>query len=314
MDFNKLKTFLIVAQEMSVTRAAARLLRTQSAVTQQLQLLEDDLGVALLHRKKARIFLTSEGESIYRVASESYSQVEAHLADLLSRTQSVEGVIRIGMIVDFGSELVLRSIEQFKTRYPRVDFHITYGNASETVEALLLQNEVDFGLLVTFRNKALFRTEPVLEQHHVLVASKRYLAAHGQVKSYKELASATLIDFTDDLRSFRAWLRRNGRAVLPELKLKRANLVIQNQQDAKAAVMRGLGIAVLPMPLIKAELAAGRFVKVIEGSRPVTSGLDLAWKRKQTSKLVLTTYRDTLLKIATEYRQSRKSDEGKTGN
>jgi len=71
MDYNKLKTFLIVAEEMSVTRAAARLLRTQSAVTQQLQLLEDDLGVALLHRKKARIFLTSEGESIYRIASES---------------------------------------------------------------------------------------------------------------------------------------------------------------------------------------------------------------------------------------------------
>jgi len=314
MDYNKLKTFLIVAEEMSVTRAAARLLRTQSAVTQQLQLLEDDLGVALLHRKKARIFLTSEGESIYRIASESYSQVEAHVADLLSRTQSVAGVIRIGMIADFGSQLVLRSIEEFKTRYPRVDFHVSYGMASETVENLLLQNEVDFGLLITFRNKALFRTEPVLEQHHVLVASKRYLAAHGPVKSYRELANARLIDFTDDLRSFRAWLKRNGRAVLPELKLRRANMVIQNQLDAKAAVMKGLGIAVLPIPLIKSELAAGRLIKVIEGSRPVRSGLDLAWKRKQTAKLILTNYRDTLLKIAAEHRRSRKSDEGKTIN
>jgi len=160
MDYNKLKTFLIVAEEMSVTRAAVRLLRTQSAVTQQLQLLEEDLGVALLHRKKARIYLTSEGESVFRVASESYSRVEAHLADLLSRTQSVEGVIRIGMIPEFGSELVLRSIEELKARYPRVDFHITYGTASEAVEKLLLQNEVDFGLLVPFRDKKLFRTKP----------------------------------------------------------------------------------------------------------------------------------------------------------
>jgi DNA-binding transcriptional LysR family regulator len=314
MDYNKLKTFLIVAEEMSVTRAAARLLRTQSAVTQQLQLLENDLGVALLHRKKARIFLTAEGESIYRVASESYSQVETHLADLLSRTQSVAGVIRIGMIADFGGELVLRSIEEFKARYPRVDFHVSYGMASEAVENRLLQNEVDFGLLITFRNKALFRAEPVLEQNHILVASKRYLAAHGPVKSYRELADARLIDFTDDLRSFRAWLKRNGRAVLPELKLRRANMVIQNQLDAKTAVMKGLGVAVLPIPLIKSELAGGRLVKVIEGSKPVRSGLDLAWKRKQTPKLILTTYRDTLLKIAADHRRSAKSDDGKAGH
>src|SRR5262245_46270046 len=243
MDYNKLRSFLIVAEEMSVTRAAARLLRTQSAVTQQLARLEADLGVALHDRKHARVFLTPEGQAVYRAASESYAQLEAQLAELLSRTQAVEGLIRIGMIADFGNELVLRSIEEFKTTYPRVDFHITYGTASEAVEALLLQNAVDFGLLVTFRHKSLFRIAPVLEQEHVLVASRRDLAAHGPVRSDRDLADARLIDFTDDLRSLRAWLRRNGRAVLPELKLRRANLVIQNQLDAKAAVNRGLGIA-----------------------------------------------------------------------
>ena len=308
MDYNKLKTFLIVAEEMSVTRAAARLLRTQSAITQQLQLLEEDLGVALLHRKKARIFLTAEGESIYRVASESYSQVDAHLADLLSQTQSVQGLIRIGMIADFGSELVLRSIEEFKTKYPRVDFNIAHGTASEAIERLLLQNEVDFGLLITFRDRTLFRTAPVLEQHHTLVASKNYLATYGQIRSYRDLAGARLIDFTDDLRSFRAWLKCNGKAVLPELKLRRPNLLIQSQLEAKAAVLRGLGVAVLPISLIEAELAAGRLVKVIEGSRPATSGLDLAWKRKQTAKFILTTYRDCLLKIAADRRRARKSE------
>ena len=307
MDYNKLKTFLVVAEEMSVTRAAARLLRTQSAVTQQLQLLEADLGLALLHRRNGRIFLTGEGQSVYRVASESYAQVEAHLADLSSRTRSVEGVVRIGMIADFGSELVLRAIGELRTRYPRVDFSITYGTSSDAVERLLVQNEVDFGLLITFRDKALFRTRPVLEQDHILVASKDYLAAHGPLKSYRDLADAKLIDFTDDLRSFRSWLKRNGRAVLPELKLRRPNLLIHNQLDAKTAVIKGLGIAVLPIPLIKAELAAGRLVKVIEGSKPVTSGLDLAWKRKQTPKIILTAYRDILLRVADEYRRTRRS-------
>jgi DNA-binding transcriptional LysR family regulator len=215
------------------------------------------------------------------------------------------------MIADFGSELVLRSIAQFNSKYPRVDFHVAYGTASEAVERLLLQNEIDLGLLITFRDKALFRTAPVLEQQHVLVASRGYLTTHGPVKTYKELAGASLIDFTDDLRSFRAWLKCNGRALLPELKLRRPNLLIQSQLDAKAAVLKGLGVAVLPMPLIESDLAAGRLVKVIEGSKPATSGLDLAWKRKQTAKFILTTYRDSLLKIAAEYREARKP--GRTG-
>jgi DNA-binding transcriptional LysR family regulator len=297
MDYNKLKTFLMVAEEMSVTRAAARMLRTQSAVTQQLQLLEEDLGVALLYRKKARILLTPEGESIFQVAGQSYSQVEAHLADVLSRAQAVEGLIKIGMIADFGNRLVLRSIELFREKYPRVDFHMIYGAASEEVENLLLSNEVDLGLLVTFRDKAPFQITPILRQDHVLVASKRYVARRGEFKSYKELAGASIIDFTTDLRSYRAWLKCNGKT-LPELKHKRPNLLIQNQSDAKAAVLQGLGIAVLPVPLIEAELKTGQLLKVIASARPATLGLDLAWKKKRTPKVIMTRYRDLLLSIA----------------
>jgi DNA-binding transcriptional LysR family regulator len=298
MDFNKLKTFLVVADEMSVTRAAQRLLRTQSAVTQQLQRLEADLGVALLQRKRGRIFLTAEGESVRRIAAESYARLETHLADLLSRTQSVDGVIRVGIIADFGGELVLRAIAAFKERYPRVDFHVAYGNASEAIERLLLANEIDLGLIVTFRDKALFHAKPVLEQHHLLVASRGYLAAHGSIATWRDLGEARVIDFTDDLRSFRAWLKRNGRAALPEWSRRRANLVIQSQVDAKAAVLMGLGIAVLPLRLIGGELRTGRLVRLIAGSRPVTSGVDLAWRRKETPKLIHAAFRDTLLRIA----------------
>lgn len=298
MDYNKLKTFVIVAEEMSVTRAAARLLRTQSAVTQQLQLLEADLGVALFYRKKARIFLTPEGESIFRVASQSYAQVEAHLADLLKQSEAVEGLIRVGLIADFGNQLLLRSIELFREKYPRVDFSITYGPASEDIEALLLGNEVDLGLLVTFRDKSPFRIVPVLKQEHILVASRQYASRYGMPGSYQDLAEARLIDFTEDWRSFRSWLKRNGKPLLPEMKARRPNLLIQNQSDAKTAVLRGLGIAILPLPLIETELRAGHLVKVVASAKPVTSVLDLAWKKKRTPKLIITRYCDALIKLA----------------
>ena len=65
MDFNKLRTFLIVVEEGSVTGAARRLFRTQPAVSQSLRLLEEDLGIALLHRKSGNVYLTPEGCLLY---------------------------------------------------------------------------------------------------------------------------------------------------------------------------------------------------------------------------------------------------------
>src|SRR6516165_7118982 len=126
MDFNKLRTFLIVVEEGSVTGAARRLLRTQPAVSQSLRLLEEDLGITLLHRKSGRVYLTPEGEAVYRVASQSLSLAEQQILEITTNKEAVGGVIKIAVIANFGSQLVIDSLSAFRRHYPHVGFEIDY--------------------------------------------------------------------------------------------------------------------------------------------------------------------------------------------
>ena len=64
MDLNKLQLFQLVADNQSITLAAKKVLRSQSAVSQQMASLEDELGFQLFKRRKSRIFLSPEGEAL----------------------------------------------------------------------------------------------------------------------------------------------------------------------------------------------------------------------------------------------------------
>ncbi|CAE6851711.1 HTH-type transcriptional regulator ArgP [Paraburkholderia aspalathi] len=71
LDWNLLRTFLVIMQERSVSRAAARLHLTQPAVSQALKRLEDTLGRNLIQRRGPHFEPTRAGEEVYRIASDS---------------------------------------------------------------------------------------------------------------------------------------------------------------------------------------------------------------------------------------------------
>lgn len=73
MDLKVLHNFLVVAQEGNITKAAALVHLTQSALSRQIQALERDLGVKLLERQKYRVSLTAEGMLLQRRACELLS-------------------------------------------------------------------------------------------------------------------------------------------------------------------------------------------------------------------------------------------------
>ena len=75
LDWNLLRTYLVIGQEGSVSRAAARLHITQSAVSQALKRLEEQLDCALILRRGPRFDLTSAGEEVLRIATDIYGDV-----------------------------------------------------------------------------------------------------------------------------------------------------------------------------------------------------------------------------------------------
>jgi DNA-binding transcriptional LysR family regulator len=128
LDPELLQAFLAVADQRSFTRAAATLNRTQSAVSMQIKRLEERLGVELFHRTKANVDLSPSGEGLLGYARRILSLNDEAVAHL--RERKVEGVVRIGVMDDYGASVVPPLLTSFLAGYPLIQVEMETGLTS----------------------------------------------------------------------------------------------------------------------------------------------------------------------------------------
>src|ERR1700710_2837155 len=125
LDPDLLKAFVAVADQRSFTRAAVMLNRTQSAVSMQIKRLEDRLGVALFSRTTVNVDLSAAGESLLGYARRILilnDEAVGHLRD-----HKVEGVVRLGVMDDYGSIVVPPLLARFFSGYPLIHVEMETG-------------------------------------------------------------------------------------------------------------------------------------------------------------------------------------------
>jgi DNA-binding transcriptional LysR family regulator len=128
LDPELLQAFVAVADQSSFTRAAATLNRTQSAVSMQIKRLEDRLGVELFHRTKANVDLSPSGEGLLGYARRILSLNDEAIAHL--REHKVEGVVRLGVMDDYGTLIVPPLLAGFLAGYPLIQVEMETGLTS----------------------------------------------------------------------------------------------------------------------------------------------------------------------------------------
>jgi DNA-binding transcriptional LysR family regulator len=128
LDPELLQAFVAVADQRSFTRAAATLNRTQSAVSMQIKRLEDRLGVELFHRTKANVDLSPSGEGLLGYARRILSLNDEAIAHL--REHKVEGVVRLGVMDDYGTLIVPPLLASFLAGYPLIQVEMETGLTS----------------------------------------------------------------------------------------------------------------------------------------------------------------------------------------
>ena len=146
MSYSKYAVFLKVAELGSMSKAAMYCNYSQSAVSQIISSLEDELQMTLLNRNQSGVTLTSNGEQMLpyirhlRDAAEAVSQQAAKL-------KGVEvGHIRIGTFSSVSCHVLAPVLKEFKTVYPNISIEIREGDDAR-VNAMLLRDEVDFGFM-----------------------------------------------------------------------------------------------------------------------------------------------------------------------
>jgi len=125
LDPDLLQAFVAVADHRSFTRAAALLNRTQSAVSMQIKRLEDRLGAELFNRTKANVDLSPAGEGLLGYARQILSLNEEAVGRLAER--KVEGVVRLGVMDDYGICIVPALLASFLAGYPRIHVEMETG-------------------------------------------------------------------------------------------------------------------------------------------------------------------------------------------
>ena len=135
MDLRALHYFVVVAEELNITRAAKRLNMSQPPLSSQIKGLEDELGVQLFIRGKRHLTITDAGSHLYRRARQILELSDQTQQELQS-LEGLSGDLNISLVEGRAPFLLSRWIAGFRSEFPRVAIHLWNGSGDEVMERL----------------------------------------------------------------------------------------------------------------------------------------------------------------------------------
>jgi len=287
IDYNRLKTFTTVAKLESITKAASLLHLTQQAVSSQIQLLEEDLGVLLFKRANRKIYLTKEGRRINATVSSNFTLMENDISIVVNDLNSLEDTIVIGASTEIAELMLGDLISEFHKSYPGVKFEFILGEDSQT-EAGILEGRLDIGFVVFSKEVKLLEIRPYRSEEFVTVASTKFLKNNKcRIDKLVDILDYPVIDFKPECPSLRTWVLKNDKKLLKHFENKTAAFSANDDRMIKKLVLSDLGIANMPKTLVEKELSEGITQVLLPGFKNIKAGIDIiSMKRKTTSLAV----------------------------
>lgn len=144
LDPDLLRTFVTIVEDGNFRRAAEKVGRTQSAVSMQVQRLEEACGHRLFSRDRPAARLTPKGEALLGYARRLLSLQAEALADLSGTL--AQGKVRFGMPDDYATGLLPRILTRFADDHPRIEVEITCATSPQ-LHDMLTANELDLAII-----------------------------------------------------------------------------------------------------------------------------------------------------------------------
>src|SRR6187401_1723229 len=256
MDLTALRIFLAVAEERSFSRAAAKVHRTQPAVSQAVKRLEDDLGEQLFDRSSKSGTLTDAGRVL-----QNYGQRLVRLAEETESAMRELRDLRRGRVLIGANEAAIHTllplIARFRGRYPDIAIDVRRVPARQ-IAVEVQQGSLDFGALTFHPAETGLLEVPVGSDELVLLVPPSHDLATRRQVTMAELAGHPLVAHNDPSPARERVLR------LFEEHHITLNMVIAlpSLDGIKRAVELKLGVALLPRRCAITEIASGRLVAV----------------------------------------------------
>ena len=244
IDWNRLRTFKVVTEVGSLTKAGHEIDLSQSAVSRQIAALESEIGAALFIRGSGGLVLTEAGEYFLDTVAKMSQNLELGLARLNEIRAVPAGPMRITTTVCFGSAWLTSRINKFLLLFPEIQV------------SLLLVDETELDLQSREADCAIrfqMPSEPNLMQRYIdsfvyrIYASRGYIEKHGAPEDLSELGEHDLIVYGEGIGAPPIerinWILTEG---MPEGETRQPALRVNSIYGIYRAVESGIGIAAMP--------------------------------------------------------------------
>ena len=242
MDWDKLKIFYAVAEAGSFTSATVILNLSQSAISRQIQSLEEDLKVKLFERHARGLTLTENGEYVYKTAREVISKLKEVETTLSDKKDKPSGKIVVTTVMSFGTTWLTPRIQEFMDLNPEIEVELVFDNK----ELDLSTRQADIGIFMRRPKQLNYIQKKLIDLNYHIYGSPKYLEKHGYPKTINDLNKHKFISFGKGAPSpvyNPDWALKLG---MKDNKKRKTCMRVNSVYGLLLAVQSGVGLAALP--------------------------------------------------------------------
>src|SRR5579863_9157033 len=291
-----MQVFVRVVETGNLTRAADGLQLPKATVTTLIQQLEAELGVKLLNRTTRKVSVTADGAAYYPRCLAILAQVRETEESLGQRHASPRGRLRVEVPTLMARLVIVPALPSFFARYPDIELELGCSERradliEEGIDCAVWSGELEDSTLIARRVGLLY---------FGTCASPAYLAAHGQPRHPDELASHRCINhFSPRTGKTFDWVfAKNGARIQTSL---RGHVALDDENSYLAAAEAGLGLAQIPVFVLKEALERGTLELVLGDWFPEPAPLHVVYPQNRHLSSKIRVFVDWVAELFAEH-------------
>ncbi|MGH7539138.1 MAG: LysR family transcriptional regulator [Gemmatimonadales bacterium] len=257
MTLETLRLYAELVRLRSYSRAAEHHQVSQSAASQAIRKLEDELGATLIDRSQRPLVLTSQGQAFHKACLGVLAAWEQARAAVSAAETRIAGTVRLAAIYSVGVYEVSRYLQGFASAYPEATVRLECHHSHKVLGAVLA-GDADVGILSFPPHDPELTVIGLKSEPMVLVCHPHHRLARRKVIKPSDLRGEGFVAFEPALMIRKAIdraLRHHGAQI-------QVILEFDNIDTIKQAVVGGQGVSILPRPTIQAEVELGTLVAI----------------------------------------------------
>lgn len=296
---NALHTFEVAARYLSFQQAAEELDITPTAVSHQIKVLEDYLGVSLFRRRPRPLVLTEVGQLLYPAVNKSLNAIAAAIAQLTQASEST--TLTVSVTTVFAAKWLVPRLSEFQRTHPEIDLRLQTSN--DVVD--LQRQTVDVAIRYGQGNHPGLTVYKLMSDVFIPVCSPQLLNGSHPIKEPSDLVHHALlhfewIHFGTEAPDWKNWFRLTGQNTIDPsygIKFNEESLTIQ-------AAIAGQGVALCSNIHVADDVALGFLVQPLDVSLNGFS-YSVVYVRNHPKEILILKFLDWLVEMAGSFSQNR---------